>query len=133
MWHWNFTCSGSWLFFWTINVSVWWNLIGEFCENEINAIYLCSENSFFLSICLSLFLSGSTSSLLLGGVGCYCYTWSHSMTHTHKHTLGRTRLEEGSARITEGDNYSINRKRLVRNKQTSRHKLHLRMLVKKWL
>ena len=55
----------------TVNMSVRRNLVGEFCENEINANYLYRGNSF----CLSLFLSGSDLlSLLLGGVGCYCCT-----------------------------------------------------------
>jgi len=42
--------------------------------------------------------------LLIVGVDGYCCTWSHSMTrarastHTQTHTLGRTPLDEGSAR-----------------------------------
>jgi len=71
----------------TVNVSVWWNLVGEFCESEINANYLYRGNSVYLS----LFLSGSDFSLLTGGVGCYCCTWSHSVTQTHARARTHTR------------------------------------------
>ena len=45
-------------------------------------------------------------------------TLSDTHTHAHKHTLGRTRLDEGSVRITEVDSYNINIKRLLRKKHT---------------
>ena len=53
--------------------------------------YFCSNTAFVLVL--------ASFYLLLVGVERYCCTTSHTMTHTHAHTVGRTALDEGSARL----------------------------------
>jgi hypothetical protein len=63
------------------------------------------------SIVLSSFLS-QTNLFYILTEGCCC-TWSHSMTHTHtRTTLGRTSLDDGSARPI--DNYLTKQNNLKR-------------------
>jgi len=81
---------------------------------EWNQCNLSVSRKFFL--CFFVGLTSSPYSLEVWGaiLAPDCTLWH---THTHTHRPGRTRLDEGSARITEVDSCSVNRKRLRRKKQ----------------
>jgi len=67
------------------------------CIAEILSVFLC----FFL---------GLTSSLYFLEVWGVIVASDYTQCHTHKHRLGRTRLYEESARVTEVDSCNVNRK-----------------------